>query len=123
MSGLTPPDPSPVQLDALNPDANTPPDPVANSQIAIATRVLDALNDATRSRFKPVKATMTLIRARLAEGFSEAECIAVINAKVAEWNSNDKMRAYLRPATLFNATNFANYVGQASAPTPEKYWV
>lgn len=39
----------------------------------------------------------------------------MIDAKFAEWtgpNAKSGMARYLRPATLFAAENFANYVGQ-----------
>jgi len=76
-----------------------------------AIAILDYLNEKTGSNYKPVKANVSLIEARLNESTVD-ECRAVINAKVAAWQSDDKMREYLRPATLFNATKFANYVGE-----------
>ncbi len=42
-------------------------------------------------------------------------CKAVIDARVAKWGRDEKMRDYLRPKTIFNATNFANYVGELGA--------
>ena len=36
----------------------------------------------------------------------------MIDAKVAEWKDDKKMAQYLRPKSLFNATNFAQYSGQ-----------
>ena len=57
---------------------------------------------------------MDLIAARLKEGATIEDCHAVVDAKVAEWKSDPKWSSYLRPATLFSAKNFANYVGQIS---------
>jgi uncharacterized phage protein (TIGR02220 family) len=62
-----------------------------------------------------VKANISLISARLEESTLE-ECRAVIDAKVEAWQHDPKMREYLRPATLFNATKFANYVGELGSP-------
>lgn len=76
-----------------------------------AIAILDYLNEKTGRRYRPLKATVSLIAARLSES-SIDECRAVIDAKVAAWQHDDKMRAYLRPATLFNATKFANYAGE-----------
>ena len=76
-----------------------------------AIGVLDYLNEKTGRRYKPVKANLSMIAARLRES-SIDECRAVIDAKVAAWQNDDKMREYLRPATLFNPMKFANYVGE-----------
>ena len=46
------------------------------------------------------------------EGATLEKCKQVIDVKVAEWVKDKKMSEYLRPATLFNSTNFAQYVGQ-----------
>lgn len=76
-----------------------------------AIAILDYLNEKTGRCYRPLKATVSLIAARLSES-SIDECRAVIDAKVAAWQHDDKMRVYLRPATLFNATKFANYAGE-----------
>jgi len=76
-----------------------------------AILLLDYLNEKTGRSYRAVKANVSLIAARLNESTVE-ECRAVIDAKVAAWQHDKKMREYLRPATLFNATKFANYVGE-----------
>jgi uncharacterized phage protein (TIGR02220 family) len=76
-----------------------------------AVTILDYLNEKIGRHYKPVKANLSLIAARLRES-SIDECRAVIDAKVAAWQNDDKMREYLRPATLFNPMKFANYVGE-----------
>ena len=80
-----------------------------------ATVILGYLNDKAGRSYKPVKANLSLIVARLAEASTPEECRAVVDAKVAAWQNDPKMREYLRPATLFNATKFANYVGELSS--------
>lgn len=80
-----------------------------------AADVLDHLNEKTGRSYKPLPATLRLINARFKEGATADECKAVVDAKVAEWGDNPKMQTYLRPATLFAASNFANYVGQVGA--------
>lgn len=74
--------------------------------------VLQYLNEKTNRDFQPVPANLKLIDARLKEGATVEKCKQVIDAKVAEWLNDKKMVEYLRPSTLFNATNFAQYVGQ-----------
>jgi uncharacterized phage protein (TIGR02220 family) len=93
------------------------------SDMSDAIAILDYLNEKTGRRYKPLKATVLLIVARLGES-SIDECRAVIDAKVAAWQHDDKMRVYLRPATLFNATKFANYAGELdfSSKSDERDW-
>jgi len=80
--------------------------------------VLSYLNDRAKRNYRPVKANLSLIAARLKEGATVDECRAVIDAKVAEWASDPKWSKYLRPETLFNARKFAQYVGELdSNPT------
>jgi uncharacterized phage protein (TIGR02220 family) len=76
--------------------------------------ILDHLNEKTGKRYRAVNANVALIAARLGESTID-ECRAVIDAKVEAWQHDDKMCQYLRPATLFNATKFANYVGELGA--------
>lgn len=76
-----------------------------------AAEVLKHLNEKTGRNYEPVKANLDLIAARLQEASVET-CKAVIDAKVAEWGNDTAMRKYLRPKTIFNATNFANYKGE-----------
>lgn len=74
--------------------------------------VLQYLNEKANRDFQPVPANLKLIESRLKEGATVETCKKVIDSKVAEWLNDKKMVEYLRPATLFNATNFAQYVGQ-----------
>jgi uncharacterized phage protein (TIGR02220 family) len=76
-----------------------------------ALAILDYLNTQAGKNFKPVKANLSLITARLSEATVD-ECRAVIDAKVQEWQNDPKMCGYLRPETLFGAVKFAGYLGQ-----------
>lgn len=53
--------------------------------------------------------TRKLISARLRE-YSIEDIKDVIDIKMIQWSSNDKMRDYLTFKTLLNATNFQNYI-------------
>ncbi len=79
-----------------------------------AIAVLDYLNTQTGKNFRAVDANLNVITARLAEGATVAECMAIINAKHRQWGNDQMMRDYLRPKTLFSATNFAQYLGDIS---------
>lgn len=81
-----------------------------------AAEVLSYLNDKSGHRFKPVDGTLNPIIARLGDGFAADDCKAVIDAKVKQWASDPKMAEYLRPSTLFRASNFPQYAGQLSTP-------
>lgn len=77
--------------------------------------VLQFLNEKTGRNYRPVKANIGLIAARLKEGATVVECRQVIAKKCREWRDDPKQEIYLRPKTLFNATNFANYQGELVA--------
>lgn len=96
---LTPP-PSPKKVTTLSgkPD--------------VAKRVLDFLNSKTQRRYQPVKANLEMIEARLKDGATEQELMQVVAKKCREWAGDEKMSLYLRPATLFNRTKFAQYQGE-----------
>lgn len=81
--------------------------------------ILRYLNELSGRNYQAVKANLSLIESRLKEGFSLEQCKAVIDAKCKAWESDAKMSAYLRPKTLFNATNFAQYAGEIEGQTKE----
>ena len=73
--------------------------------------VLEHLNMKAQRNYQPVKANLNLIQCRLKE-FTFEDCIRVIDIKTSQWINDKKMNAYLRPSTLFNATNFAQYAAE-----------
>jgi uncharacterized phage protein (TIGR02220 family) len=83
--------------------------------------VYDYLNakagTAFRSRTNTGKATAgaALAKARILD-YGKSELLRVIDRKTAEWGSDDAMRQYLRPATLFRSSNCENYIGQLDTP-------
>lgn len=83
-----------------------------NSKREDAGLVLAYLNEQAGRDYRPVNGNISLIAARLNEGATVEDCKAVIDRKVGEWKGGE-MDKYLRPATLFNATKFAQYQGEA----------
>ena len=77
-----------------------------------ALEVLNFLNSKTGRNYQPKPATLELIAARLREGATVDDLRAVVAKKCREWVGDAKMNEYLRPKTLFNRTNFANYEGE-----------
>jgi uncharacterized phage protein (TIGR02220 family) len=84
-----------------------------------AIRILEFLNAKTGRRYRPGDVNLRFIASRMREGATETECRQVIAKKVREWQSSEDRAQYLRPATLFNATKFAQYIGELGARNPE----
>jgi len=84
----------------------------------VEAELISYLNEKASRSFEPVESNRKLVRARLAEGATPEKIRAVIDAKVAEWQDDTKMARYMQPATLFNATKFAQYVGALGARMP-----
>jgi uncharacterized phage protein (TIGR02220 family) len=86
--------------------------------------IISHLNEKCGTNYKANTAkTKSVINARLAEGFKEADFISVIEKKSREWLSDPKMEKYLRPETLFG-TKFESYLNQKSEvkkETPKKW--
>lgn len=108
---LSEPDPDPEKDPTKTPMSGKPDN---------AAKVLEHLNLATGRSYKPVEANLKLIRARLKEGHSSRDMMRVIDRKCREWPPGHKMHEYLRPATLFNAEKFNQYIGALDVETPEE---
>lgn len=71
------------------------------------------LNLKTKRSFDPKnKATREIVLARYKEGRTLEQFRKVVDVKVGEWFTDEKMSKFLRPSTLFNRTNFENYLNQ-----------
>jgi uncharacterized phage protein (TIGR02220 family) len=84
-----------------------------------ALEVIEFLNQKTGRVYRPVDTNLKLIMARLKSGATVMDCRQVIAKKTREWKGDAKMAEYLRPATLFNATKFEQYVGELVIPDEE----
>ncbi len=80
-----------------------------------AKEVLEFLNAKTGKAFRCVDTNLRPIVERLKTGVSVAECRMVVARKYGDWSKDPKMSTYLRPATLFRASNFENYLGECVA--------
>jgi uncharacterized phage protein (TIGR02220 family) len=79
-----------------------------------ALEILAFLNDRAGRSFRPSPRNLAFVEARLRSGISPALLRRVVVEKVREWASDDRMREYLRPETLFNETKCESYVGRLS---------
>lgn len=64
-----------------------------------------------------------MIIARLKEGRTQQDFIDVIDKKCEQWLDNEKMAMYLRPKTLFNKTNFENYLNECEVKDAIPSWL
>ena len=80
-------------------------------KIDVELEILNYLNSKTGSGYRNVEANRRLIAARLKDGTTVDQVKEVIDAKCSEWLNDEKMSGYLRPITLFAASNFESYLG------------
>lgn len=80
-----------------------------------ATEIIDFLNEKAGRSYRPVSTNLELVIARMKEGYEIQDFKSVIARKVREWSGDEKMAKFLRPATLFNKTKFAQYTGEGAA--------
>jgi uncharacterized phage protein (TIGR02220 family) len=73
--------------------------------------IIDYLNQKTGKKYPYSKAHLTVISARLKEGFSPDDCKRVIDTRTAQW-LNDEKEKYLRPETLFLPSKFEGYLNE-----------
>jgi len=74
-------------------------------------QVIGLLNSLTGARYKASAKTNTAnISARLNDGHSLDDLLAVVRFKCAEWLHDPKMSQYLRPGTLFQPGKFDGYL-------------
>ena len=83
--------------------------------------IVEHLNNAAGTFFDhKAQTTRALIKARWTEGKTLQQFLDVIDDRCRAWLTDERMRQYLRPATLFNATKMESYLGglNAKPPTP-----
>jgi uncharacterized phage protein (TIGR02220 family) len=76
----------------------------------MAEIALKHLNFTAKTRFRPVKVNLTMIKAILASGVTLHD-IAAVNARLVKKWKNTEMEQYLRPKTIYAAKNFEQYLG------------
>ena len=80
----------------------------------LSSSLISYLNKQVGGRYRVTDEIKNRIGELLAAGYTSTDMRLVIDKKVAEWKDSDKMRAYLRPRTLFG-DKFEEYV---NAPVP-----
>ena len=88
-----------------------------NTRINTIKSIVDYLNSVCGTAFRATASyTQSHINQRLREGFTLDDFKAVIDYKFREWGKDARMKAYLRPETLFG-TKFESYLQAAKAST------
>lgn len=82
--------------------------------------VIEYLNQKTGSKFRNTASSGNPIKSRLNEGFTVDDCKRVIDNKCDSWLSNEKMKVYLRPSTLFG-NKFESYLNESSKKETASY--
>lgn len=80
-----------------------------------AVQLIEFLNSKAGRSFDAKGVNLEFVIERLEEGATLDDCRAVIAKKCRDWGTDEKMAQYLRPATLFNRTKFAQYKGELEA--------
>lgn len=96
---------------------NNKKDSMSENSEANLKAIIDYFNERCGTRYTyRNKAVNGMIHARLSEGFTVKDFKTVIDTKAAKWENDPKMRDYLRPKTLFSASNFESYLNEAPQP-------
>lgn len=83
------------------------------------SEIVDYLNTATGKSFRPdTEATRKVIKARWKESRTIDDFKKVIDIKSSQWLKDSKMKAYLRPETLFG-NKFESYLNEEGTVTKE----
>ena len=88
---------------------------------AKAIEVLEFLNTKTGRKYRGLDGNghptvnLKLIIDRMKTGIDVQDFKTMIARKHRDWSADDKMKQYLRPSTLFRASNFEQYLGECVA--------
>jgi len=75
--------------------------------------LMEYLNQATERSGVTLFRSYGGLRERLKDGVADEDVRLVIDFKRAQWGHDERMRAYIRPKTLFGKENFPGYLDEA----------
>lgn len=105
-------------LPPVSPTVDLTPETAGDTPDNSATiqEIVEDLNAVCDTSYRAsAKATRSLIRARLSDGYSVDDFRTVHRKKAREWLPDPDMRQYLRPATLYRPSNFESYLHAPAA--------
>lgn len=83
--------------------------------------LLQQLNEQSGFKYRNVRTNLKLIASRLKD-YTYDELSRMITYMCSLWSTSDKMRPYLRPSTLFRASNCENYVVASQQPQVDEQY-
>lgn len=84
---------------------------IVEMNLDAVSEIIHYLNQKTNRNYQVKnKSTQRFINARLKDGYQLEDFKRVIDLKVMQWLHDPKMKPSLKPNTLFNPTNFENYL-------------
>jgi len=105
---------SSIDKDSNRDDSKTSSRPIRRPQLEEdAQEIREYLNKQCSRRFPPDSGQMKYIRARLKEGKPKEHLKLIVDYFAQEWGDDDRMRVYLRPATLFSKEHYDEYYERA----------
>ncbi|MFT5519622.1 MAG: putative phage protein (TIGR02220 family) [Enterobacterales bacterium] len=91
--------------------------PVKNKNTETISEIIEYLNLKTNKKYKSTTSgTVSIINARLNEGYTIKDFEIVINNKSAQWLNDNTMSKFLRPVTLFS-NKFESYLNEQAKLT------
>lgn len=73
--------------------------------------IINYLNRRMGTSYKPdSKGIKSILDPRLKDGYTVEDCKTVIDNMILAWGSDDKMRQYIRPSTLFRPSHIDSYL-------------
>jgi uncharacterized phage protein (TIGR02220 family) len=87
-------------------------EPTATEDMGQAKEVLKYLNEKTQSQFREIESNLKKIQSCIKK-YPVGAAQMVIDLKVKDWLGDNTFSKYLRPTTLFRASNFDNYYNAA----------
>ena len=86
----------------------------------VVKEIIAYLNEKAHTHFR--SDTEGHISARLSEGFTIDDFKNVIDKKIHQWLTDEKMRKFIRPITLFAPSHFENYLNEPEKPVTNYTW-
>jgi len=106
---FTPPSPPELFPTLLSVKSNVTGDLPSIVPIELSDKIMEHLNLRTGGRFRSVPTYRKMIKKRVKEGYILDDFIRVIDTMTEAWGKDERMKPYLRPATLFSE-KFQSYL-------------
>jgi len=104
---------SQVKLSQVKVKCDDAPPSLENPIVELRRKIILYFNEVTGQKRRSDNAEVAgMINGRVSEGHGFEDFKHVIDTKAAQWGSDEKMRIYLRPSTLFRPGHFEDYLNE-----------